>query len=66
MKIKTIRVEQKSYDENEVNEELTKAISTLENEGHVVKGVRVAVGRDADVSSGLKKRYAVTVLLLYD
>ncbi len=66
MKIKTIRIEQKVYDEVAVNEELNKAISALENAGNVVKGVRVAVGRDADVSSALKKRYAITVLLLYN
>lgn len=65
MRTKLLRFEQTEADVGLIDKEIAKEIHRIENEGFIVFDVQHAVGRDApEGSSG--KRYAVTVLLLYD
>lgn len=66
MKTKLIRVEQETANLQEVDDVVNKEIKKLEEQGHSVKDVRLAVGRDAWEGSGIKTRYSVSIILLYE
>jgi len=66
MKSKTLRIEQDNADTAEIDVSLNSELSKLESEGHKIKDIRIAVGRDADASAGLQKNYSVTVVILYE
>ena len=63
MKTKILRFEQDAPDTATIDKEIAKEVHRIENEGFIVFDVQLSVGRD---SSEGAKRYAVTVLLLYD
>jgi len=66
MKTKTIRIEQKESDSEKIDEITNKEISVLEEKGHKIRDIRIAVGRDADVNSAIDKRYSITLILVYE
>lgn len=66
MKTKLIRVEQKTAYPEEVDKIVNKEIKKLEEQGHSIKDVRVAVGRDAWEGSGIDVQYSITIVLLYE
>ncbi len=66
MKTKLVRVEQVEADSREVDQVVNAAIKKLGEKGHIVKDLKIAVGRDADITASLKKRYSITIILLYD
>lgn len=66
MKTRVVRIEQKEFDQEEVDKKINAAITELESGGHQVRDVRIAVGRDAWEGSGVEVRYSVTALILYE
>ncbi|MEK6927211.1 MAG: hypothetical protein AABX11_02160 [Nanoarchaeota archaeon] len=66
MKTKLVRVEQKEANTKEIDNIVNKEIEKLEGQKYKIKGIRLAVGRDADVSSKLKNRFSTTILLMYE
>lgn len=65
MRTTLVRVEQDEADPAEVDRIVNAAIRKIEDAGERVHDVRVAVGRDADKSSGIAKRFCVTYVLLH-
>jgi len=63
MRTKLLRFEQAEADVNLIDKEIAKEVHRIENEGFIVFDVQLSVGRDLAEGS---KRYAATVLLLYD
>lgn len=66
MKTKCVWIEQKKADTFAIDKILNKEIKKLEKGGYRVKELRVAVGRDADSAAGLRKRFAITFVLMYE
>lgn len=66
MKTKLVRVEQETANPEEVDKIVNKEIQKLEQQGHSVKDIRLAVGRDAWEGSEIKIKYSVTIILLYE
>lgn len=66
MKTKLIRVEQKEANMLDVEHKVNEEIKRLEHQGNKIRDIKIAVGRDADVVSGLEKRYSITVILMYE
>jgi len=65
MRTKLLRFEQTDPDVSLIDKEIAKEVHKIESEGFIVFDVQHAVGRDAPEGAA-GKRYAVTVLLLYD
>ena len=66
MKTKSLRIEQKEANMDLVDEQINSILEELENNDHEIIDIRLAVGRDADTSSGLDKKFSITVLIMYE
>ncbi|MBI1972387.1 hypothetical protein HYS50_00080 [Candidatus Woesearchaeota archaeon] len=66
MKTKCIRVEQKEANTLEVDSKVNEEIRRLEQQGHKIKDIKIAVGRDADITAGLEKKYSISIILIYE
>ena len=66
MKTKLLRIEQKEANMNLVDEQINSTLEELENNDHEIIDIRLAVGRDADSSSELDKKFSITVLIMYE
>ena len=66
MKTKIVWVEQKKANLEEIDREINKEIKQLEEKGHKIKDIRIAVGKDADTTSGIEMRFSITAILMYD
>ena len=66
MKTKLLRIEQKEANMNLVDEQINSILEELENNDHEIIDIRLAVGRDADSSSELDKKFSITVLIMYE
>ncbi len=66
MKTKLVRVEQKDANPREVDNKVNAEIRNLEEQGHVIKDVHIAVGRDAWEGSGIDVKFSITYIILYD
>lgn len=65
MQTKVIRIEQKDFNQPEIDQKINSVIQELETNGKKVEDVRIAVGRDAWESSGIDIKYSITVLIMY-
>ncbi len=65
MQTKTIHIEQTICDTKAIDEIINREIEAIIKSGHAVIDVRLAIGRDADVSAGAQKRFAMTALIMF-
>lgn len=63
MRTKILRFEQETANTDAIDKDIAKEVHKIESEGFIVFDVQLSVGRDSVEGS---KRYAATVLLLYD
>ncbi len=66
MRTTLVRIEQEETNPIEADKIANATIKKLEDAGEKVTDIRIAVGRDADKDSGLKKRYSITYVLMHE
>ena len=66
MKTKLIRIEQKEANMYEIDQKVNREIKQLEDASHKIRDIKIAVGRDADISTGLEKRFSITLIIMYE